>query len=157
MIRVQVTAIYPAPIQTVFDEHRSVEHHLKSQASHRERAVGGVTTGLLNLGDEVEWEAVHFGVKQRLRAKITQMSAPDSFSDEQVFGAFKSLVHKHLFRTLETGSTEKKEVVVLQAPLGPLGLLAERLFLGKYMRRLLEDKSRAMGGEVVDATITYKD
>lgn len=119
--------------------------------------MGGVTTGLLNLGDEVEWEAVHFGVKQRLRAKITQMSAPDSFSDEQVFGAFKSLVHKHLFRTLETGSTEKKEVVVLQAPLGPLGLLAERLFLGKYMRRLLEDKSRAMGGEVVDATITYKD
>ncbi|HLP00369.1 MAG TPA: SRPBCC family protein [Fimbriimonas sp.] len=157
MIRIQVTAIYPSPIQTVFDEHRNVDLHVKSQASHRERAIGGVTSGLLNLGDEVEWEAVHFGVKQRLRAKITQMSAPDSFSDEQLSGPFKSLVHQHRFKSLDSGATEKTEIVELRAPLGPLGVIAERVFLGRYMQKLLEDKSRAMGGEVVDATVTYKD
>jgi ligand-binding SRPBCC domain-containing protein len=149
VIRIEVTAIYKSPIEVVFDEHRSVEHHVKSQAAHHERVVGGVTSGLLQLHDEVEWEAIHFMVRQRLRAKITQMSIPDSFTDEQISGAFKSLVHQHVFRAIDSNTTEKREVVVIVAPFGPIGWIAERLFLRAYMQRLLEEKSRAMGGEVV--------
>jgi hypothetical protein len=54
-----------APAETCFDVARSVEAHTASTARSSERAVSGVTTGMLELGDEVTWEARNLG--QRLR------------------------------------------------------------------------------------------
>lgn len=68
---IEIKTEIQAPIEMCFDLARSVEMHLRSTASTGERAVGGVMTGLMNLNDEVTWEAIHLGIRQRLTSRIT--------------------------------------------------------------------------------------
>ena len=62
------TTYIEAPIERCFDLARDVEVHTQTTAKTKEKAVGGITSGLLNKGDRVTWEATHFKVKQRLTA-----------------------------------------------------------------------------------------
>jgi hypothetical protein len=62
-----------APIEICFDLARSIDIHAQSTSQTKEKAVGGVTGGLIEYGQSVTWEATHFGIKQRLTAKITEM------------------------------------------------------------------------------------
>lgn len=125
-----------APIDMCFDLARNVEIHTTTTSQTQERAVGGVTTGLLKKGDEVTWEAIHFGVKQRVTAKISKMNEPYTFTDVLVKGAFHSFTHTHEF--IENGSgTIMKDIFEYKSPFGILGQLADRLFLEKYMRNFL--------------------
>lgn len=57
-----------------------------------------------------------------------------------VKGAFASFIHDHYFRR-KGDKTLMEDVFTFSAPLGPLGLLAEWLFLEKYMTRLLEKRN----------------
>lgn len=138
VIRIE-TFIQAAPEQC-FDLARNIEAHVASTAATGERAVGAVTTGLLGLGDEVTWEAVHFGVRQRLTTRITKLDRPRSFVDEMVRGAFHSFVHEHEF-IAEGGGTRMVDVFAYRSPLGPLGALADALFLERYMTRLLQERA----------------
>jgi ligand-binding SRPBCC domain-containing protein len=70
---------------------------MRSTAHTREIAVAGVTSGLIGLGQEVTWEATHFGVRQRLTSRITAFDRPFHFRDSQVRGAFKRFDHDHFF------------------------------------------------------------
>ncbi|OPH60346.1 cell division protein [Paenibacillus ferrarius] len=125
-----------APIETCFDMARSIDIHAQSTSQTNERAVGGVTSGLIECGQTVTWEAVHFGVKQRLTAKITEMDYPLRFVDEQVRGAFKRFRHTHEFYTTENG-TQMIDVFDYTSPMGWLGKLADVLFLQRYMKGFL--------------------
>jgi len=125
-----------APPERCFDRARSVEAHQASTAQTAERAVAGVTTGLMGPGDWVTWEAVHFGVRQRLTVRITRYERPHLFVDEQVRGAFRRFTHVHAFLPRE-GGTLMRDTFDYASPLGPLGRLADWLFLERYMRRLL--------------------
>ena len=77
-----------APIHICFDLTRNVDVHTETTAKTKEKAIAGVTTGLMENGDTVTWEAVHLGVKQRLTAKIIEMDRPHKFTDVMVKGAF---------------------------------------------------------------------
>ncbi|MEM7245755.1 MAG: SRPBCC family protein [Acidobacteriota bacterium] len=125
-----------APIERVFDLSRSVDLHVVSTAATRERPVAGVTSGLMELDDTVTWEATHFGVRQRLTSVITACERPRHFSDAMVSGAFRRFDHDHFFEEAD-GITMVRERFDYDAPLGPLGWLAEWLFLTAYMRRFL--------------------
>ncbi|MCS0543852.1 hypothetical protein NXY55_28160, partial [Aeromonas veronii] len=78
-----------APVEVCFDLARNVDIHIETTAKTKEKAVGGITQGLLKIGDTVTWEATHFGIKQRLTAKVTQMEKPVVFVDIMVKGAFR--------------------------------------------------------------------
>ena len=139
-----------APRERCFDLARSVDAHVASTAQTAERAVAGVTSGVLELGDEVTWEARHLGVRQRLTARITQLERPARFTDEMVRGAFRSFRHVHEFRSDSEGTVmiDRFEFVT---PLGWLGRIADILFLEAYLRRFLgtraaELKRMAEGG-----------
>ena len=71
MPTIRVETRIEAPVERCFDLARDVDLHRRSLARTGERAVGGVTTGLLGPGDTVTWEGRHFGVRQRLTARIT--------------------------------------------------------------------------------------
>ena len=86
-----------APIGICFDLARNVGVHTQTTSNTKERAIGGVTEGLLEQGDTVTWEAIHFGIKQRLTAKVILMEKPHKFVDVMVKGAFQSFVHTHQF------------------------------------------------------------
>lgn len=120
-----------------FDLSLDVDLHQNSMSRTRERAVAGITSGLMGLGDTVTWEAVHFGIKQHLTSKITALERPSRFVDEQVRGIFQELRHVHEFVPLADGRTLMRDTFLFRAPLGFLGRLAEAMFLTGYMRRLL--------------------
>jgi ligand-binding SRPBCC domain-containing protein len=125
-----------APVERCFDLSLNVDTHASSMGHSQERAVAGVTTGMMGLNDTVTWEAVHFGVKQRLTSKITLLERPHRFIDEMVRGAFKELKHTHEFVPQGNG-TLMRDRFAFKAPLGPLGWIVEKLFLERYMRSLL--------------------
>lgn len=129
-----------APVEVCFDLARNVNIHQQSLAHTRERVVAGPTTGLLSLGDTVTWEATHFGIKQRLTARITEFERPHRFVDEMVRGAFKGFVHVHEF-VPDSGGTRMIDTFQYSSPLGLLGKLADVLFLYRYMHRLLYRRS----------------
>jgi ligand-binding SRPBCC domain-containing protein len=93
-----------APIHLCFDLARNVQIQTETTSHTKEKAVGGMVAGLLEEGDTVTWEAVHFGIKQRLTAKITYMEKPNQFIDVMIKGAFKSFTHKHEFIEEKTGT-----------------------------------------------------
>ena len=92
--------------------------------------------GRLLLGETVTFEAMHFGVRQRLTSKIIELDRPYRFVDQMQRGAFAFLRHTHTFQQLPEG-TLMHDRLHLAAPLGPIGWIAERLFLARHMRRFL--------------------
>jgi ligand-binding SRPBCC domain-containing protein len=133
-----------------FDLARDVDLHQRSTAASRERAVGGVTSGLLGPGDEVTWQATHFGVRQRLTSRITEFDRPSRFVDEMVRGAFRRFRHEHQFLAVD-GGTEIVDIFDYNSPLGPLGWLADVLFLRQYMTRLLRERNAFLKREAESA------
>ena len=140
---IKVETRIAAPCARCFDLAREVEAHEASVAGTGDRAVGGVTTGLLGLGDVVTWEATHFGVRQRLTARIVVFEPPRRFVDVLVRGAFHAFTHTHEFKETPEG-TLMLDTFDYTSPLGPLGRLADALFLERYMRRLLVERGMAL-------------
>lgn len=139
MTTIVVETRIAAPIELCFDLARDVEAHLKTSSSTGERVVGGKTSGLLDLGDVVTFEAVHFGVRQRLTSKIVQFERPSRFVDEMVTGAFSSLRHVHEF-TLDGGAVLMRDTLTWRSPLGLIGIVADKLFVEGHMRKFMVKK-----------------
>jgi len=136
MPSVKITTTINAPIERCFDLSRSIDLHTDSMKHTGEKAIAGRTSGLIELGETVTWEAKHLGIRQRLTSKITEFEFPDYFVDEQVSGAFKSFRHEHRF-VQQDNQTLMTDIFSFESPLGVLGRLANVLFLKSYMKRLL--------------------
>ena len=123
MIRIEETTIIDAPIDRCFDLSRSVEVHLVANVHSGEQAlaVGGVTSGLVDLSREVTWRAKHFGVWQNLTSQTTALESPSYFQVTMIQGIFRSMQADHLFRTLPSGATQMKDILSVAAPLPFLG------------------------------------
>jgi ligand-binding SRPBCC domain-containing protein len=143
MPRIELATFIRAPIERVFDLARSIDLHSDSLAFTGERAVGGVTSGLIRQGETVTWRARHFSVWQGLTSRITHFEPPHRFSDQMVRGAFRRFDHDHFFTPQDSG-TLMRNVFDFDAPLGPLGHLANWLFLTRYMRRFLLVRNAAL-------------
>jgi ligand-binding SRPBCC domain-containing protein len=141
MSRFEVVTLVRAPLELVFDTSLSVETHTSSMRATRERAVAGVTSGLLALGDQVTWQARHFGLTWRLTSTISACARPSFFVDEQVAGPFRRWRHEHRFRATDEG-TLMEDVVDFAAPLGPLGALADLLVLRRHLTGLILVRNR---------------
>ena len=89
MIRLEEITIIDAPAQRCFDLSRSVEVHLLSNVHSGEQALalGGITSGLVGLSEQVTWRAKHFGVWQTLTSKTTALESPSYFQVTMVRGA----------------------------------------------------------------------
>lgn len=143
MAKIELSLHVAAPPARCFDLARSVEAHTDSTQATRERAVAGRTQGLLVLGDQVTWRAKHLGVWQELTSQLTAYDRPAHFRDSLVRGAFARFDHDHFF-TPSRGGTLVRDVFEYRAPLGPLGWVAEQLFLTAYMRRFLKARLSAL-------------
>jgi ligand-binding SRPBCC domain-containing protein len=132
-----------APAEMCFDLARDIDLHIASTQGTDEKAVLGVTSGLISLGEEVTWEATHFGFRQRLTSRITSFDRPRHFRDSQVSGAFRRFDHDHFF-TVNSGGTVMRDVFDYESPLGLLGRCADRWFLRSYMSRLLKKRAHVI-------------
>ena len=140
-----VTAVAAPPTQ-VYRASLDVGLHVRSMARSGERAVGGVTSGVLGLGDEVTWRARHFGLPWTMTSRVVETDPPHRFVDQQVRGPFRRFRHEHVFETDGAG-TRMVDRVELQAPFGPLGRVAELLVVGRYLKRLIEQRNQVLAAE----------
>lgn len=83
----------------------------------RERAVAGVTSGTIGLGESVTWRARHFGVMWTMTSQITAL-----VRDGDV--------------------TVMTDTVTLRSPL--LGVIVEPLLLRPYMQRVIRTRNAVL-------------
>jgi ligand-binding SRPBCC domain-containing protein len=122
-----------APPATCFDLARSIDLHLESMITSGERAVAGVTTGLIAAGEEVSWEARHFGILWRMTSRIVEFDPPHRFVDQMVRGPFAAFRHEHHFDAAGAG-TRMTDVISFRMSLGPVVDLPVGLYLKRLMR-----------------------
>lgn len=148
-VRFRLDTHLDCPPERAFALSLDIGAHERSLTGTGERAVGGVTSGAIGLGETVTFRARHLGFVWRLTSRITALEAPHRFVDEQVRGPFARFRHEHRFERAGTG-TRMVDDVVVTAPLGPLGRLAEVLVLDGYLRRLLSTRNAALAAEASD-------
>lgn len=144
---IHLETIIDAPLEDCFALSLAVDAHTASMSGSRERAVGGVIEGELQLGDVVTWRAIHFGIPWRLTSKITEHEAPHRFVDIQVTGPFAHWRHEHRFELLGT-STRMVDTVDFASPFGVIGSVVDRLFLRRYMERILTHRNAWLKAEL---------
>lgn len=137
----RIETVIAAPVADCFDLSLSVDAHTASMGPSGERAVAGVTSGEMELGDTVTWRARHFGIPFRMTSAITEYERPARFVDEQQRGPFGSWWHEHRFTTTDAGGTLMVDVVRFRSPLGPLGRVADTVVLGRYLPHLLSRRN----------------
>lgn len=143
MTRFEVITRTAAPPERCFDLARDIDFHTRSMAHTGERAVAGVTTGLIGAGQRVTWEGRHFGIRQRFTVEVAQFEPPRLFRDVMVQGAFKTFEHDHIFEP-EGASTMMRDILAFRSPAGPMGALLDRAFMKRYLRRLIEERAQAI-------------
>ncbi len=136
MPTIELTIEIHSNIETCFDLARSIDFHTISTSKTNEKAIGGRTSGLINLGEQVTWQATHFGIRQKLTSKISAYKRPFHFRDEQVKGIFKFIVHDHYFEQGD-GKVIMKDVFKFQSPLGFIGQAFDKLVLTRYLTKFL--------------------
>ncbi len=127
----------------VFDLARDIDAHKLSTAQSGEHVIAGRDAGLMELGETVTWRAKHFGVWQNMTVRMTELVRPEFFADEMEKGAFARMRHVHRF-TEEAGVTTMTDEFDFRSPLGPLGWLADTLFLRQYMTRFLRARAEEL-------------
>ncbi|MEZ6038816.1 MAG: SRPBCC family protein [Planctomycetota bacterium] len=132
-----------APIERVFDLCRSIEAHVATAVGTDERPVAGVTSGLMELGDEVTWSARHLGRRWQLTSRITACDRPHRFRDSQVRGVFVRFDHDHEFSS-DGATTTVRDVFDFTSPCGVLGRVADVLVVTRHMRRFLERRMQGL-------------
>jgi ligand-binding SRPBCC domain-containing protein len=131
----RLTTEVRASPESCFDLSRSIDLHVESMTRSRERAIAGVTSGLIGADQEVTWEAHHLGLRWRVTSRITEFDPPNRFVDEMIRGPFSRFRHEHLFEPT-SGGTRMQDVVEFRMRGGPLSAIADP-FAGWYLRRLL--------------------
>lgn len=140
MPRIELTTVVPATPEQCFELSLSVDAHLASMSASGERVVAGVRSGVMQLGDTVTWRARHFGIWFTMTSVISHYDKPHAFVDEQISGPFHSWWHEHRFEAVDDG-TLMTDVVEFAAPAGPIGRIANTVFLTRYMTNLLEQRN----------------
>jgi ligand-binding SRPBCC domain-containing protein len=130
-----------APRDICFNVARDIDIHTQSTSHTNERAIAGVTSGLIGLNETVTWEAIHFGIKQKLTVRITEYDFPNRFVDEMEKGAFKRFYHVHEFVEKANG-TLMIDTFDYTSPFGVIGKMVDQMFLEQYMKEFLITRNR---------------
>ena len=143
MPTLHLTTFIAAPADRVFDLSRSIDLHKESMSRHKEEAIAGTRFGLIEKDESVTWKAKHLFKTRMLRSTITEMVKPDYFIDEQAEGDFRMMKHAHHFKPCDNG-TIMIDIIEFEAPYGFVGSLCNRMFLTRYMRKLIEQRNRTI-------------
>jgi ligand-binding SRPBCC domain-containing protein len=143
MPTIHLTTFIEAPLKRVFDLSRNITVHKKSMEKTGERAIAGVTSGLINLNETVTWQAKHLFKTRIFKSRISAMELYTFFEDEMVAGDFRSVRHEHHFKPIANG-TIMIDFFHFETPYGSLGQVANKLILTRYLKNLLENRNKVI-------------
>lgn len=154
MTKIELVTYINASIERCFDLSRDVKVHQLSAENTYEKVIEGRTDGLFELNETVTWEAKHFGIRQKLKVKITKLERPVFFEDEMLKGAFRKMKHGHFF-SKENGKTRMTDIFEYEVPFSFLGALFDKIILKSYMTRFLMTRNRVIK-EVAEESVRIK-
>jgi ligand-binding SRPBCC domain-containing protein len=143
MPKIHITTFIAAPIDRVFDLSRSINLHTISTSGTNEKAIAGVTTGLINVNETVTWQAKHLFKTRQHKTLISAMNKPTDFIDEMVTGDFKNFKHHHYFKQIDNGTIMIDELF-FESPYGIIGRWFNTLYLTKYLQRFLLQRNKVI-------------
>jgi ligand-binding SRPBCC domain-containing protein len=76
-------------------------------------------------------------IKTRWLTEITQVKEPSYFADQQRVGPYAFWLHEHFFNSLPEG-VEMIDRVTYQLPLGLIGELVHKLWVGPRLERIFD-------------------
>ena len=132
-----------APVERCFLLSLSIDLHQETASATGERAIAGVTSGILGPGETVTFRGRHFGLWLTHKTRITGYSRPDWFQDSMEQGIFRLFVHDHFFFSDSSG-TLMRDHLRFAAPLAVLGWFAERALLRRYLTGFLTERNREL-------------
>jgi ligand-binding SRPBCC domain-containing protein len=97
----------------------------------------------LAAGAVLDFRIAWLGVPLAWRSYIREYDPPFRFVDVQVRGPYARWEHRHRFLEDE-GATLVEDRVTYRLPLGPLGVLAHRLLVGRQLRALWDYRARRL-------------
>ena len=130
-----------APPKRCFLLSLSIDLHQESTAQTSERAIAGVTSGLIGPNETVTWQGRYFGFMLQHETLISQYTRPTHFQDIMLRGIFRSFIHDHYFDQQSDGTTLMRDELRFAAPLGPLGWIVENIVLRGYLTGFLTERN----------------
>ncbi|RME92078.1 MAG: hypothetical protein D6772_17365 [Bacteroidetes bacterium] len=82
------------------------------------------------------------GIPMHWVTEITQVKPQEFFIDDQRVGPYGLWHHQHHFRAVD-GGTEMKDILHYQVPFGPLGSLANALFVERMVDQIFHYREEA--------------
>lgn len=143
MPEIQLSTFIKAPLQRVFDLSRSIDLHKISTKRTNEKAISGITHGLINLNETVTWQAYHLFKTRIFTSVISKMTVPSYFCDEMTEGDFVSFkhdhyfVHKDFFDEAMCEGTLMTDIINFKSPLNIIGIIFNKVYLTRYLKKLL--------------------
>ena len=145
MSHIILESLIGASAEICFDLMRDIRIHTETTSQTNEKAVAGITDGMIGLGQTVTFEGTHFGLRQRLTVKVVEFDRPRLFVDEMIEGSFRSFKHIHEFTPTENG-TLIKDTLIWTSPFGILGKVVDKLLLESHLRRLVSVRNASLKG-----------
>lgn len=75
--------------------------------------------------------------------EITQVREGEYFIDNQKSGPYRFWHHQHFIKEIE-GGVEMTDIVNYSAPFGFIGLVAEKLFINKKVKKIFEYREKKL-------------
>jgi ligand-binding SRPBCC domain-containing protein len=129
-----------APIERCFLLSLSIDLHVASARGTQEKAIGGVTTGLIGEKETVTFQGRHFGVHLNHTTRIEALRPYSYFRDVMITGVFQRFEHDHHFAPMDDG-TRMRDELRFAIRGGPLGRLTAKLFLRRYLTSFLVQRN----------------
>jgi ligand-binding SRPBCC domain-containing protein len=124
-----------APVERCFLLSLSIDLHVASAGTTREKAIDGVTTGLIGEGETVTFQGRHLGTRMRHTSRIVTLRPFSYFRDDMIAGTFRHFEHHHHFAPMDDGA-RMRDTVRFLAPWGRLGqILARKRLIAFLIKR----------------------
>src|ERR1700727_3043201 len=107
MITIRTMTEVEAPMERCFKLALSIDLQMEATG---QKAIDGVTDGLIGPGETVTWQIRHFGLRFRHQSLVEVWRPYSYFRDVMISGSFKAYEHEHHFAAMNDGTRIRDEV-----------------------------------------------
>ena len=140
MVTIRLTTWVNAPVERCFRLATTAAFYSANGWKGKVENVRGAT---LQAGDTISYSDWSPGLRLAHTNRIEEVRPFTYFREEQVTGSFREFRHEHYFAPMDDG-TRIRDEVQFSLPLGPVGLMLERMLARRAMKKLLNQRHRSL-------------
>ncbi|MCU1294911.1 MAG: hypothetical protein JWP08_3761 [Bryobacterales bacterium] len=129
-----------APVERCFLLSLSIDLHVASARSVRDKTGANAMQGTIGEGDTLTFNGNHFGFRWRHTSVIEKLRPHSYYRDVMIDGPFQRFEHDHYFAPMDDG-TRMRDEVRFSASGGLWRRLTTRMFLRKQLKAFLMERN----------------